>query len=230
MKPHFGLFRNIDDSHSLQEFSVKKYKHLAKLKVVKMLNRNRNLTTPAPILQKLSVSAKSLDLSQYDSLEKYSVSQIKLIVRRFHKIIRLSLLGNKNSTKAYVLATTMLKKAKNLRHLSLKDVFNNSSSQSILHLISQSKLKTINLIPISSVKSESTPLLNFSSYCPSTAEELSLSWKDQVRAESILNLSINHLVHLQSLELGMPLALETFQGIMKSIHDSFQPQKSTISP
>ncbi len=193
MKPQFGLSKTIDGSRSFREFSLKKYKHLSKLKVVKLLNitSNRNPVSPAPILQKLSVPVKSLDLSQYDSLETYSRPQIRLIVKKFLKITRLSLVGNKKSTNSLLLALNMLKKAKDLQHLSLKDVFDDSSTKQILDLISRNKLKTLNLIPIFSTKSETTPLLSFSNYCPSTVEELSFYSKHQRIAESRSNLSLN---------------------------------------
>jgi len=233
MKPHLGFYQCVDSSHSLRKFSFKKYKHFSKLKITKPsvnINQNQQFS----IITKLSSSTKSLkhlNLSQYN-LENCCLSQLKLVAKKLFKITRLSLVGG--SKKSLSLAQLMLKKPSSLRHLSLQHIFDVSSCQQLLRSMTRSKLKTIDLIPIFAVKYEPKWLLSFSSYCPSTVQELSLYWKDQIDG-SRLKLSKKHLANLQKLELGIPLALNTFTNIVTSISDpsklkslQFQLERSKI--
>jgi len=221
MKPQLGLSKCLDSSHSLRDFSLKKYKHLSKLRVVKLPNpKFEQNPKRMSILLKLSVSVKSLDLSQYGLLEKYSRSKIKLVAKKFSKITGFSPFKSKKGSKGFLLTKIMLKKAKNLRHLFLKAVFDDSLSHHLFHLVSQNKLETLDLISLSSPQYKSVWLLNYLNYLPPSVEELCFSLREQMRDGSILDLSINHLENLQKLELGMLLSIETFTKIIKSIYDS----------
>ncbi len=217
MKPQIGFSQSVDSFHYLRKFSLKKYKNLSKLKIVNPpfeMNQDKKFQ----ISLKFSTSTKGLkylDLSQYH-LKDYNRSQIKLIAKKFHRIIRLSFLEDTALAKNFLLAKSFLKKAKNLSHLSLK---NASSNQQLRHLISKSKLIRLDLMSEDLFPDESTKRLNFSKDLPSRIEGLSLYWRYQIENGSKLNFSINHLANLQKFELKMPLGLNVLATIIKTIQD-----------
>ena len=224
IKPHLVFSKEIDSSHSLKKSYTKGYKHLFKLKITKTSKHDEHAhrNQKHHMFNKLSPflkSLKHLDLSQY-SLEEWTLSQIKLIVKKFHRISRFSRLGNEIWTKSLLLSRIILKQARNLESLSVKAKFGHSSKQ-FLRLISLSKLKTLYLAPFASPTFEYGSLLNFSKYYPPSVEELSLLWEDEVQmlAERQYSFSINHLCHLQKLVLAMPLPVEVFKRIVQSIAD-----------
>ena len=227
MKPHFVFSQTIDGFHSLRKSSLKQYKHLSKLKLIKFseeMNQNQKLLLSNKLLP-LRKNIKNLDLSRYYALESYTLSQIKSLAKRFNRITRLSLIGggDEDSEKSLFLAKTMLKKAKNLKSLYLEDVLQASSSQSqqfLQRMIPQSKLKTLNLIPKDSSKYEPKWLLNFSNYCPPSIEELFLYWKERIDGPRLKFSRKKHLDNLQKLELRIPIALNTFtKVIIEAIQD-----------
>ena len=215
IKPQFCFYKRIDGSRSFREFFSKKYKHLSKLKVIKSSNEQNHRRIP--ILHKLSASVKSLDLSQYGLLEKYTRSHIKLVAKKFLKITKFSSFHNKEGSKSFLLTKIMLKKAKNLKYLCLKAIFDDSSCDHLLHLISRIKLKAIDLISIFSPRFDPAKLLDCLNCLPSSIEELCLYCKFQT--ETNRNFSIKHLENLQKLELGMLLNINTFMSLIKSIQD-----------
>jgi len=114
-----------------------------------------------------------------------------------------------------------MKISKYLRDLSLKASFNHFP-QRFLSLMQTCKLKTLKLTQKMPSGDRSRGLqVNLSKYIPSTIEDLSLFWSD--RAPKVVKFqhpfSIKHLENLQKLELGMPIAINTFKDIIKSIQD-----------
>jgi len=207
IKPHLCLTKEIDSLRSFRCLSIKNYKSLSKLKLVKQSITNLQFHKVSRIK-----SLKHLDLTSFNT-KNSNTTQFKLFLKRFSKVQQFS--GNQSLLPAFILF-------KDIKGLYVKAEFKDLTER-FLSQLQHSKIKTLHFTHLASDEDNSEVFIDLSAkHLPPTLENLSLLWSGYPVPPMVsfnAPFALGHLRNLQRLELGIPVESDTFKDLIKTIQE-----------